>query len=546
MIYAGFALEDAEGCYLAHTLKAGDLTLKKGHHLTADDIANLAAQSVTKVTALKLEKGDVHEDQAATRVAKAARGDETHTLPAFTGRMNLYADQAGLLRIDADKINSANSISQDITIATLPDFEKVLNGRMIATAKIIPLAAKGSDLAKVEDAVRGAIKVAPFSAKRIGLVFTVLPQTKPSVLSKTRKVLEERLAPSGSSVAWEVQCAHDQGALREALADVDSQPECDLVIVFGASAVVDVNDVIPAAIIDAGGAVEHFGMPVDPGNLLVLGNLSGKFVIGAPGCARSAQENGFDWVLDRLLANIPVSSRDLMGMGVGGLLKEIHSRPQPRETNTDLPYEPQHNIAGLLLAAGKSTRMAPHNKLLARVDGIPLVRRVAENALGSGLSRLFVVTGHMEQEVKEALDGLPITFIDNPSFAEGMSTSIVAGVKHILDQRYAAAVVLLADMPHVSGEHIDQLINHYEPDSDCLIGVSSFGGKRGNPVLWDARYFGELTQLTGDIGGKALIQSNRDQVYQVEIGEAARIDLDDQTKLERIGGELGHYSRQKS
>jgi molybdenum cofactor cytidylyltransferase len=122
---------------------------------------------------------------------------------------------------------------------------------------------------------------------------------------------------------------HETQALAEAIEQVE--PESDLVIVFGASAITDRRDVIPAAIESAGGAIEQFGMPVDPGNLLLLGKTrSGKAVLGAPGCARSPKENGFDWVLDRLLADVPVMPQDIRRMGAGGLLMEIVSRPQPR------------------------------------------------------------------------------------------------------------------------------------------------------------------------------------------------------------------------
>ena len=117
-----------------------------------------------------------------------------------------------------------------------------------------------------------------------------------------------------------------QAAIDEVLA-----AGAELVIVFGASAIADRRDVIPSALEAAGGRIEHFGMPVDPGNLLLIGDLQGRPVLGAPGCARSPKENGFDWVLMRLLAGLPVSRADIARMGVGGLLMEIVTRPQPRE-----------------------------------------------------------------------------------------------------------------------------------------------------------------------------------------------------------------------
>jgi molybdenum cofactor cytidylyltransferase len=123
---------------------------------------------------------------------------------------------------------------------------------------------------------------------------------------------------------------HETAALAQELT-YQALGDMELIVVFGASAIADRRDVIPSAIEIAGGRVEHFGMPVDPGNLLLVGSVAGKPVIGAPGCARSPKENGFDWILHRLLADVPVTRADIMSLGVGGLLMEIVARPQPRE-----------------------------------------------------------------------------------------------------------------------------------------------------------------------------------------------------------------------
>jgi molybdenum cofactor cytidylyltransferase len=151
-------------------------------------------------------------------------------------------------------------------------------------------------------------------------------------------VLGRRLEPAGAAVTDEARVAHDASALARAIA-AQAAGGNDLIVVFGASAIADRRDVIPAALEAAGGTVEHFGMPVDPGNLLLVGSIGGKPVIGAPGCARSPKENGFDWVLQRLLAGVPVTRADIAGLGVGGLLMEIVSRPQPRAGGTSAEEE---------------------------------------------------------------------------------------------------------------------------------------------------------------------------------------------------------------
>jgi molybdenum cofactor cytidylyltransferase len=185
-------------------------------------------------------------------------------------------------------------------------------------------------VAKAAGIASGAIAIEPYSPKRIGVVATMLPSLKQSVMDKTIRVLEERLRPSASTVTSEVRTGHDMASVAAAIAKL--LPGNDIVLVFGASAICDIDDVIPAAIRANGGSIVHFGMPVDPGNLMLLGEAGGKPVIGAPGCARSPAENGFDWILQRLLAGRKVTASEITGMGVGGLLMEIGGRPQPTIT----------------------------------------------------------------------------------------------------------------------------------------------------------------------------------------------------------------------
>ena len=200
-------------------------------------------------------------------------------------------------------------------------------------------------------------------------------------------------------------CPHDQGALAQPRIDELLGGGAELVIVFGASAIADRRDVIPAALEKVGGRIEHFGMPVDPGNLLMIGSARGCAVLGAPGCARSPKENGFDWVLMRLLAKLPVPREAITGMGVGGLLMEIVTRPQPRSEST-APHEKR--IAAVVLAAGRSTRMGGPNKLLAEIARRPLIRIAAEAALASRAGPVIVVAGHQRDEIAKAVAGLPV------------------------------------------------------------------------------------------------------------------------------------------
>src|SRR5207237_1005791 len=364
--------------------------------------------------------------------------------------------------------------------------------------------------------------------KRVGLVCTLLPGLVPEMIGESLRVTAERLAPAGATSIAERRVPHDEAAVAAAIKELLGLG-AELVIVFGASAIADRRDVIPAALTGIGGVIEHFGMPVDPGNLLLIGNAGGVPVLGAPGCARSPVENGFDWVLMRLLAGLKVTRAELTGMGVGGLLMEIVTRPQPR---TVPDPETNRNVTAIVLAAGRSTRMGGPNKLLAEIDGKKLVRIVTEQALASKASEVIVVTGHQADLVEQALAGLKVKFVRNPDFAGGLASSVKSGISAVPEEA-DGAVVCLGDMPLVSAQLIDRLIETFEPDRGHLIAVPVSEGRRGNPVLWSRRFFRELMTLDGDTGARHLIAKHAEAVAEVPVeGDSAFLDIDTPQALE--------------
>lgn len=329
MKFGPIPLDEAIGGVVAHAVRLPGLVLKKGNVVTADHVAALRAAGVADIVVARLEAGDVAEDVAAERIATAVRGEGLRLDPPFTGRCNLRATRAGLLVAAPAAVDAVNAVDEAITLATLEPLQPVEDGEMVATVKIIPFAVEEEKLDRALAAARGAVlSVAAFRPLAVNVVSTLLPGLKNNTVNKTLRVLAERLAPAGARILSETRVPHEAGALKAALEAVRGG---DLTIVFGASAITDRRDVIPSAIEQAGGRIEHFGMPVDPGNLMLLARgADGRPVLGAPGCARSPKENGFDFVLQRMLADVPVTGADIKRMGAGGLLKEIVSRPQPR------------------------------------------------------------------------------------------------------------------------------------------------------------------------------------------------------------------------
>ncbi|WP_421865741.1 NTP transferase domain-containing protein [Parvibaculum sp.] len=537
MIFGDMAPDEAEGAILAHSQKIGGETFKKGRVLSRADIAALKDAGIGHIVAARLEENDVPEDEAAGALAAALAGFSVRASAPFTGRANLHAEAAGVIGIDPARIDAINRIGEAITVATIAPHETVAERQMLATVKVIPFAVPRADLDKALAIARDGpapVTLHRFEPRRVGLVATQLPNTKESVLEKSRTILDARLAAMGSSIAREIRAPHTArgvaGAV-QALAKEGLSP----ILVFGASATVDRRDVVPAGIVLAGGDVLHFGMPVDPGNLLLLARHGETPVIGLPGCARSPKLNGFDWVLARLLAGLEVTPQDIMGMGLGGLLKEIPTRPQPRE-GAAAPGA-RARIATLVLAAGRSTRMksadaAIPSKLLMPLSGKPMIAHVVEAALESSAEPVLVVTGNAQEEVRAALSEPEITFVHNPDYADGLSTSLRTGLTALPDD-IDGVLVCLGDMPDIRASHLDKLIAAFDPEEGRTICVPTVAGKRGNPVLWGRDWFDAMMEVRGDTGARHLIGENGDAVCEVPMPDDATLtDIDTQAELE--------------
>ncbi|MFO1173336.1 MAG: NTP transferase domain-containing protein, partial [Hyphomicrobiaceae bacterium] len=397
MRFALTPVGEAAGAVLGHSVQAGGATLKKGRTLSAADVERIAAAGIAAVYAAHIAADDIAEDEAADRIARALARTGVRLGAAGTGRVNIYAESNGILAVDRARLIALNMLDEGVTAATLAPDARVSAGAMVATVKIIPFAVPRETVDRAEALLRDGgplVTVAPFTPHRIGLVLTRVAGTKASVLTKRRRVIEDRVRSAGSEIAAVIDAAHETAAIEAAIRDLKSQ-DCDPILVFGASAIVDRGDVIPAAVVAAGGEVVHLGMPVDPGNLLMLGKLGQADVIGVPSCAASPKLNGFDWVLERRLAGRPVGRAEVVAMAPGGLLMEIESRPSPREGGEPIAKRQPAKVAALVLAAGRSTRMGQgRNKLTTLLDGKLIVRRTVEAALASQARPVVVVTGH--------------------------------------------------------------------------------------------------------------------------------------------------------
>lgn len=521
MIFGEFPLATSEGVLLAHSLRLPDCIMKKGRRLTSADLQVLGAAGFERVTGALLEANDVDENTAAGAVAAALIGPGIAARTPHAGRCNLYAAERGLVALDPEVIHRVNRLDESITVATLPPLSAVRSGAVVATVKIIPLGVGRALLdACIGQAGQGAgLSLRPFQPQRAALIVTEQAGEPSRNYVAAVNSSRRRLEDLGSHLGLVQRCAHRTAdvvtALRETLA-----AGCTLIMISGTTVPKDRADTVPAAIVAAGGEIVHFGMPVEPGNMLLLANIGKVPVIILPGCARSQRSNGLDWMLQRMLAGLPMTSEQVMAMGVGGLIRSPLEADE-EETNQLEPVKAPvgHRVAALVLAAGSGRRMGGGNKLLQAVDGLPLVRRVANAALASRCSSVHIVTGFAAEDLRACLAGLEVSFTHNAEHLTGMASSLRCGLAALAADT-DAVVVLLADMPCIHGGHVDRLIAAFDPLRPKIV-VPMKDGRRGNPIIWPRSLFAEMATVSGDVGARELLHRHADQIETVVFDDDA-------------------------
>jgi molybdenum cofactor cytidylyltransferase len=519
MKFGEYPIEETLGHILAHSLKIGDLRLSKGIVISPEHVESLKALGQKTLTVAILKDSDLGEDDAAEQIGRTFGTANILVTSPVAGRVNLIADRDGVLVINRNDIDAFNDVDETITIATLAPFARVQKGMLLATIKIIPYGVNKQYLTQALACVsKNSVVISEFRPDFCDIILTETTGFKQSLLKKGEAVLTERLRPLQMSVRSTQIVAHDTKSVSEAIANCTS----DKIFVLGASATSDRADVIPSAVIQSGGKIIRFGMPVDPGNLLILAENGSKNIVGMPGCVRSPALNGADWVLERLAAGVEITSNDIAEMGVGGLLKEITQRPLPRAT----PKSRAKGICAIVLAAGASRRMGEDDKLFKLIDGEPLLRRSVAQITQANINSCLVVVRKITQAHSQALEGLNVQLIEAPEASLGMSASMRAGVL-AAGPNTRAFLVCLADMPDITESHIDKIIEAHNPAEDRnIIRPKTSSGKYGHPVLFDGKYYEDMASIEGDVGAKSVIQSAGDEVYDLELDDAIIMDLD--------------------
>ncbi len=527
-----------KGTVLAHSKILPSSKIDKGTPLTKEHLTLLLENNSLEVIVAIPEVGDIDENEAAKNFAEIISHDNLIISRPLRGRANIYAQEAGILTINEGQLIFTNGLDEAISIATLPPFTPVLKGQLIATTKIIPFFLNNKIIEGAQSQLKkiNCFEVKPFKRKSIHIIFTQSPAQKKSVYEKGKDSTLKRIRKLGLDIENFSEIPHSRSELVAEITNVNSKkPDC--VLILSAIATTDRGDLIPKAILEAGGHITRFGLPADPGNLTILANIKNIPIIGLPGCARSTSLNGFDWVLERTLADIPISKNDIAKMGIGGLFKEMPNRPDPREPRKRKGSSHKKNVGLILLAAGRSKRMGPKNKLLEPIAGKPMIKHTLDKIAKISFEQKIIVLGHEAARLKEYIQISDYDIVNNLDYKDGISTSINKGIK-ALNKSINAVFIILADMPMVQTKTLEALIDAFQNEDDKTIFIPCWDGKKGNPVLLEKSIFNDLLCLDGDKGAQQLFPHFQDKIKEIEVDDSgACLDIDTLQALENFNNQ---------
>ncbi len=326
-------VQTAEGKILGHHIagEAGRRIFRKGKSITADDITTLLELGRDTVYVAELEPGDVLESDAAVRVAAALAGTGLALTRSIAGRVNIAATRLGILRVDIRQLEQVNE-SLGLAVATLEANKVVRPEQVVASVKVIPYAVP-EEVVHIIEIIGVTLDVDPIPDREVAIILSGARAVQDRVYAAFEGPLRARLDVLNArimTIAY-VPLEDERGEIE--LADRVKEMAgggAELIILAGETAIMDMDDILPRAVRRVGGVVAEVGVPVDPGNLLMVAYLGDLPILGAPGCARSRKTNVIDWVLPRLLAGEKLDRRDLIQLGHGGLLEDTSQRPMPR------------------------------------------------------------------------------------------------------------------------------------------------------------------------------------------------------------------------
>ena len=316
-------VQDAIGMTLCHDITAmvdgfKGAAFKRGHVVTQEDIPRLLDIGKQHVFIWEENAGEIHEEDAARRLSQMTAVDGAHYGSISEGKIQLFADQDGMFRVDKALLAAVNRIG-DITITTLPDHYPVKAGDRLASMRIVPLVTEERQIAEAEAlcADKQLYDLRPFKPLKVGIIITGSEIYHGRIKDKFERVARAKLAHYPAEILGVHVCDDELdmivGAGRALLAEGTE------LLIFSGGMSVDPDDLTPSAIREMGAEIVSYGVPSQPGNMTLVAYLDQAALLGVPGAAISRPTTMFDVLLPQIFCGDPLTKDDLIRLGEGGL-----------------------------------------------------------------------------------------------------------------------------------------------------------------------------------------------------------------------------------
>ena len=319
-------VEDAVGMELCHDITAmrdgfKGAAFKRGHVITEEDIPKLLDIGKRTVFIWEENAGEIHEEEAALRMAAMAPVDAAHYTGPSEGKMQLMADIRGMFRVNTELLKKINSIG-DITITTLPDHYPVEKGARIVSMRIVPLVTKEEQILEAEKLCKNEklFDLIAYKEKKIGVIITGSEVYSGRIQDKFEPVVRAKMKHYPSQILGVSICDDDLNMIVECAQKYLEQGADFLIFTGGMS--VDPDDLTPTAIRKLGAEIITHGVPSQPGNMTLVAYLENTAILGVPGAAISLPTTMFDALLPQIFAEVKFTKKDLINLGEGGLCQQ--------------------------------------------------------------------------------------------------------------------------------------------------------------------------------------------------------------------------------
>ena len=523
MEFKNFPLYDALGVITCSKISLGNRFIASGKMLDYSDISALRSAGYSFVSGAKLSSSDVVKSTAITKIASVVAGENTAYYLDDDNRCFIYAEKNGIANINQERINRFNNLGLEVILATAPVFHQAVKGQLLAVISIIPPAITEDVLQQYLQTTFGMgalVSVLAYKPKKVYFIQSSNPKKNEEYEKNILTNITARLDALGVGISYNAHCEH----LLEKIENEISKAlysDAEIIIISGAVANYHKEDVLMKALVDAGADIIASYIPSFPSaNIIIADYKKHKQIVVLPeGCDKS-DYNAVDLILKKLVAGYPLNKDELFNLGAGGLLAREVWQPIDIDKLDGLVKvaadENSSGIAAIILAAGKGSRIGGDNKLLYEIDDETIVTKVVKAALASKASPVIVVTGFEQEFIADELKDKDVKLVYNSDYASGINTSIRTGLES-LNNAVRGAIIIPADMPFITSDHLNRLIDAFDPLNKKALCVSTYKKVKVNPALWARKLFDNVKIIPENAKVHPVLVEHSDYIAEVPL-----------------------------